>query len=63
MAVKEWDMRLMQSSWADVNPWRGCVMIGDINAAGDKVAAVSQLVWVTFFYHVMVTFDAVFVSD
>jgi hypothetical protein len=38
-------------------------MIGDINAAGDKVAAVSQLVWVTFFYHVMVTFDAVFVSD
>jgi hypothetical protein len=38
-------------------------MIGDINAADDKVATVSQLVWATFFYHAMVAFDAVFVSD
>jgi hypothetical protein len=37
-------------------------MIGDINAADDKVATVSQLVWATF-YHAMVAFDAVFVSD
>ncbi|KAL3577637.1 hypothetical protein D5086_019141 [Populus alba] len=36
-------MRLMQSSEPDVNPWWGCVVIGDIDAADDKVATLEGI--------------------
>ncbi|XP_073268156.1 uncharacterized protein [Populus alba] len=35
-------MRLMQSSEPDVNPWWGCVVIGDIDAADDKLEGIRR---------------------